>query len=97
MAAIGLLHPGDLKSRGGGIPSASEPALNPVTTVVYLNTQSAATEFSAPTTAKRRQFGAQLRNFKAARAALERAFALRDVRQKALDDPLLETLWTNLG
>lgn len=42
------------------------------------------------------QAEAQLRNFKAARAALERAFALKDVRQKALDDTLLNTLWRNL-
>jgi Flp pilus assembly protein TadD len=35
-------------------------------------------------------------NFKAARAALERAFALKDVRQQALDDPLLDRLWRNL-
>lgn len=43
------------------------------------------------------QTEARLGNFKAARAALERAFALRDVRQKALGGPLLETLWTNLN
>jgi len=38
----------------------------------------------------------QLGNFKAARAARERAFALKDVRQRALDDPLLDKLWQNL-
>ena len=43
------------------------------------------------------QAEAQLRNFQAARTALERAFALKDVRQKALDDPLLATLWGNLN
>ena len=43
------------------------------------------------------QTEAQLGNFKAARAALERAFALADVRQKALDDPMLDKLWTNLN
>ena len=42
------------------------------------------------------QVEAQLRNFKAARAALERAFALKNVHQKALDDPLLDKLWQNL-
>jgi predicted Zn-dependent protease len=42
------------------------------------------------------QTAAQLGNFKTARAALERAFALAEVRQKALDDPLLERLWRNL-
>ena len=43
------------------------------------------------------QVEAQLANFKGARASLERAFALKDVRQKALNDPLLDKLWTNLG
>jgi len=42
------------------------------------------------------QAEAQLRNFKPAKAALERAFALKDVRHKALDDPLLDKLWRNL-
>jgi hypothetical protein len=42
------------------------------------------------------QAEAQLRNFKPAKAALERAFALKDVRQRALDDPLLDKLWRNL-
>ncbi len=42
------------------------------------------------------QAEAQLRNFKPARAALERAFDLKDVRQKALDDPLLDKVWRNL-
>ena len=39
----------------------------------------------------------QLRNFTAARTALERAFALRDIRQRALADPLRQTLWGNLN
>lgn len=42
------------------------------------------------------QTEAQLGNFKPAKAALEQAFALKDVRQKALDDPLLDKLWGNL-
>jgi len=42
------------------------------------------------------QVEAQLANFKGARSSLEKAFALRDVRQKALDDPLLGKLWTKL-
>ena len=42
------------------------------------------------------QVEAHLGNFKPARAALERAFALKDVRQKALNDPLLDMLWRNL-
>lgn len=42
------------------------------------------------------QAEAQSRNFKTAKAALERAFALKDVRQRALDDPLLDKLWRNL-
>jgi predicted Zn-dependent protease len=43
------------------------------------------------------QVEAQLGHFAESRAALERAFALADVRQRALDDPLLEDLWRNLG
>ncbi len=43
------------------------------------------------------QAEAQLGNFKQAQAALERGFALKDVRLKALDDPLLSELWRNLG
>ncbi len=43
------------------------------------------------------QAEAQLGNFKAAQAALERAFALRVVRRKALVEPLLSELWRNLG
>lgn len=42
------------------------------------------------------QVEAQLGNFKGAQASLERAFALKDVRQKAIDDPLLDKLWRNL-
>lgn len=39
------------------------------------------------------QAEAQLASFKPAQAALERAFALKDVRLKALDHPLLEKVW----
>jgi len=39
------------------------------------------------------QTEAALGNFKAAQAALERAFALKDVRLKALADPLLAKVW----
>ena len=40
---------------------------------------------------------AELRNLKAAQAALERAFALKDVRLMALDDPLLAKVWRDYG
>ena len=40
---------------------------------------------------------AHLRAGRPARTALERAFALRDIRERALADPLLETLWGNLN
>ncbi len=43
------------------------------------------------------QAEAQLGNFKEAQAALERAFALEDVRRKALDDPLLAKVWRDYG
>lgn len=42
---------GSPEASGGGIPSTSEPALNPITMVVRPNTRPAATEFSTPTTA----------------------------------------------
>ena len=42
------------------------------------------------------QTEAQVGTFEAARAALERAFALADIRQQALGDPLLGRLWRNL-
>lgn len=43
------------------------------------------------------QAEAQLGNFNEAHAALERAFALKDVRLKALDDPLLKKVWRDYG